>query len=90
MPPALFFFLKIALAIWGLNGLFYLLDILYNSRSTTKQRPRVDSQRAKKGETEHATMEINQLMNQTEKDRKRNNGNTKHGSRLTLVNPTYQ
>ena len=29
-------------------------------------------------------------MNQAEKDRKRNNGNTKHENKLALVNPTYQ
>ena len=29
-------------------------------------------------------------MNQAEKDRERNNGNTKHENKLALVNPTYQ
>ena len=57
---------------------------------TTKQKPRVDPQRAKEGETEHTTMEISQFMNQAEKDRKRNNGNTKHENKLALVNSTYQ
>ena len=32
-------------------------------------------------------MEISPFMNQAEKDRKRNNGNTKHENKLALVNP---
>lgn len=44
------------------NGLFYIWDVLVNLMVTRKQKPRTDTQKIKKGETEKTSIDNHQLI----------------------------